>query len=120
MPQTHGRENSAFLIKDLLDAVQAEHIKTLHFTHFHYLHSFPENELRCILEYLQSINEHKLTTIIFDIDSKYEQPFKTLHKDISENQSALPPSPGYGLQGKALADYLKQLSNQDDEKTPAP
>jgi len=34
--------------------------------------------------------------------------------------SALPPSPGYGLQGKALADYLKQLSIRDNEKTRAP
>ncbi|TVP81307.1 MAG: hypothetical protein EA353_01775 [Puniceicoccaceae bacterium] len=31
--------------------------------------------------------------------------------------SALPASPGYGLEGKALADYLTQLSNQDDEKS---
>lgn len=64
VPRTRGKEKSKFLIEDLLNAVEAEQKTTLHFTHFHHLHSFPTKELSVILESLKSRNFEHLQTCL--------------------------------------------------------
>lgn len=85
VPRTRGQKRSAFLIADLLNAVEAERKTTLHFTHFHHLSTFPTDEIQLILDHLKSRHFEHLQTIIFKVDKRFEAEFETLNSK-SEQQ----------------------------------
>lgn len=84
VPRTRGKEKSGLLIEDLLNAVEAERKTTLHFTHFHHLHSFPTDELNAILESLKARDFEHLQTILFEVDKRFEAEFAALISDVDE------------------------------------
>lgn len=78
VPRTRGQKRSAFLIADLLNAVEAERKTTLHFTHFHHLSTFPTDEIQLILDHLKSRHFEHLQVIFFDVDKRFEAEFTEL------------------------------------------
>ena len=80
MPHTKGK-NSLETIDNFVDVITKNNIETLHFTHYNWLLSFPEQEIRLLLTAL--INPKLITTLkVIYIDTPDVFKFQKILNDI--------------------------------------
>lgn len=80
VPHTKGK-NSQEIIDNFLEVITRNKIETLHFTHYNWLLSFPESEIRLLL--IALINPKLITTLkVIYIDTPDVAQFEKILNDI--------------------------------------